>query len=100
MSARRDESPVGGARRKNQAHHHAELLAGVANQGSFKPTSELLAGLEGKRILKLPEVGRLNGISVDTIRRKYSHLIVRMSDGRIGMRLEDALSIAQPLDAA
>jgi hypothetical protein len=83
-----------------RARHHAELLAGAANQGRFRATSELLAGLEGERIISLPEAGRLNDISVDTIRRKYANLIVRMSDKRVGMRLKDALSLAQPLDAA
>jgi hypothetical protein len=73
----------------------AELLAGLASLS----TEEILAALEGERVLKLPVVGRLNDISVDTIKRKYPHLIVRMSDGRIGMRLRHALSIAQPIDA-
>jgi hypothetical protein len=83
-----------------RARHHAELLAGVARQGPFKPTSELLAGLEGERIISLPEAARLNGTSVDTIRRRHADKILRMSDKRVGMRLKDALGLAQPLDAA
>ena len=83
-----------------RARHHAELLAGAANQGRFRATSELLAGLEGERIISLPEAGRLNDISVDTIRRKYANLIVRMSDKRVRDAAERRPSLAQPLDAA
>jgi hypothetical protein len=82
-----------------RARHHAELLAGVANQGSFRPTSELLAGLEGERIISLPEAARLNGTSVDTLKRRHSDKIVKMSDKRVGMRLKHALTLAQPLNA-
>jgi hypothetical protein len=79
--------------------HHAKFLAGVANQ-SIKSTSELLSGLEGERIISLPEVARLNGTSVDTIKRHYGKLILRMSDKRIGMKLKHALNLAQPFNIA
>jgi hypothetical protein len=79
-----------------RARPHAELLTGVAN----KSTSELLAGLEGERIISLPEVSRLAGISTDTIKRRFSSKILRLSDKRLGMRLRDALNLAQPLNVA
>ena len=88
-----------GERRSPRARHHAELIEHVG-EGRFRPTSELLAGLEGERIISLPEVARLNGTSVDTIKRRHADKIVRMSDKRIGMRLKHALSLAQPLALA
>jgi hypothetical protein len=85
-----------------RARHHHELLTGASVPAADRPlsTKELLARLEGERVIPLPEVGRLNDLSVDTLKRHYSGLIVRVSTGRLGMRLKDALSIAQPLDAA
>jgi hypothetical protein len=83
-----------------RARHHAELLAGLAKQPPFRPTSELLAGLEGERIISLNEAARLNGTSVDTLRRCHSDKIVKMSEKRVGMRLKHALTLAQPLDVA
>jgi hypothetical protein len=62
--------------------------------------SELISSIEGMRVISLPEAARLNGISVDTIRRQHPDKILKMSDKRIGMRLKDALSLARPLDAA
>jgi hypothetical protein len=81
-----------------RAHHHAEPLASVG-ETSFRTTSELLSGLEGMRIVSLPEAARLNDLSVDTIRRRFPHLILKLSDKRVGMRLRDALSLATPLSA-
>lgn len=84
----------------SRAERHAELLAGLANQSPLKTTTELLAGLEGERIISLSEVARLNGTSVDTIKRRHADKIVRMSDKRVGMRLKHALTLAQPLNVA
>jgi hypothetical protein len=81
-----------------RARHHAELLASVG-ETPFRTTSELLSGLEGMRIVSLPEAARLNDLSVDTIRRRFPHLILKLSDKRVGMRLRDALSLATPLSA-
>ena len=50
-------------------------------------------GLELERMLTMPEVSALTGLSRDTIKRRYAHLIRRMSPRRIAMKLRDALSI-------
>jgi hypothetical protein len=78
-----------------RAPRHAEL-----HQDVIRSTSELLVGLEGERIISLSEAARLNGTSVDTLKRHHSDKIVRMSDKRVGMRLKHALTLAQPLNAA
>jgi hypothetical protein len=85
-----------------RARHHHQLLTGanVPAAGRPLPTKELLAGLEGERIVSLLEVGRLNDLSIDTLKRRHADKIVRMSTGRLGMRLKDALSLAHPLNAA
>jgi hypothetical protein len=80
--------------------NHPELLAGAAGGEGFRTNTELLSALEGMRIISLPEVARLNDLSVDTIRRRFPHLILKLSDKRVGMRLRDALSLATPLTAA
>jgi hypothetical protein len=75
-------------------------MSSQTNRGAgmrFRPTSELLSGLEGERVTHLSEAARLNGVSIDTLRRQHSNKIVKMSDKRVGMRLKDALSLAQPI---
>lgn len=51
--------------------------------------------LQLKRMLSLQEAALLRGISVDTLRRRYPHLIRKLSSRRDGMSVEDALSIGQ-----
>jgi hypothetical protein len=63
-----------------------------------RTTRELLEGLEGERVIPLPEAGRMNSISVDTIMREHSDKVVRVSPGRLGMKLKDVLAIAQPIN--
>jgi predicted transcriptional regulator of viral defense system len=46
-----------------------------------------------ERILTLDEAAELAGISKDSLRRHYSHLIRRLSPRRVGMKLRDALAI-------
>ena len=52
------------------------------------------------RMLSLNEAAVLAGISRDTIRRRYGHLIHRLSPKRVGVRLKDALAIGNPTDNA
>jgi hypothetical protein len=52
-----------------------------------------VSGLALECVLSLPEVAELRGVSVDTIRRRYAHLVRRLSPRRVGMRLADALTI-------
>ena len=47
--------------------------------------------IEMERIAPLKEAARLKGISVDTLRRHYRHLFVKISPRRLGMRIRDAL---------
>jgi hypothetical protein len=55
----------------------------------------LLAGIEAQRIISLKEASRLAGVSVDTLRKHYHNLIVRVGPKRVGMRLSDVLSLGQ-----
>jgi hypothetical protein len=59
-------------------------------------------GLELERMLTLEEVAELTGLSPDTLRRRYAHLIKKLSPRRVGMRMRDALSIgeSEPKSAA
>jgi hypothetical protein len=57
--------------------------------------AQLLAGVEGQRIVSLKEASRLAGVSVDTLRKHYKALIVRVGPKRVGMRLNDVLSLGQ-----
>jgi hypothetical protein len=57
--------------------------------------AQLLAGIEGQRIVPLKEASRLAGVSVDTLRKHYRNLIVRVGPKRVGMRLGDVLSLGQ-----
>jgi len=78
-----------------RARHHAELLAGLAQL----PTSELLHVMDGERVITVAEASRMNSISTDTFMRRFRHLVVRVTDKRVGVKMKDALSIARPLDA-
>jgi hypothetical protein len=50
-------------------------------------------GLALERMLTLPEVTALTGLSPDTLRRRYPHLIRKMSPRRVAMKLRDVLAI-------
>jgi hypothetical protein len=41
-----------------------------------------------------PSAEEITGLSEDTLKRHYSHLIRNLSDRRCGMQLRDALAIA------
>jgi hypothetical protein len=51
-----------------------------------------LTALELERHVSLREAATIMGMSVDTFRRHYSHLIKKMSRRRDGVRLRDLLS--------
>jgi hypothetical protein len=50
---------------------------------------------ELQRVINLKEASRLSGLSVDTIRRRHSDKIIDLSPRRRGMRIRDALMLAQ-----
>lgn len=55
--------------------------------------TELRPDLELQRVVTLREAAEISGISLDTIRRRYPQIIIKLSPRRIGVRLRDALSI-------
>jgi hypothetical protein len=52
------------------------------------------------RMLSLNEAAVFVGLSRDTLRRHYAHLIRRLTPGRVGIRLRDALAIGNSTAAA
>ncbi len=54
---------------------------------------EQLRELEPMRVVMLPEVAKLLGISVSTVIRNYGDRIIRISPRRRGMRVRDILAI-------
>jgi len=57
-----------------------------------RPTDEL-SKIERLRIVSLTEAARLAGISKDTLRRHYQAKIIKITPGREGMRIQDALEL-------
>ena len=81
------------------ARPRAELPTSVGGR-RFRSTDELLTALERERIISVPEAAAFNTLSTDTFTREYRHLIKRVSKGRIGVCLGDALDLAKPIDDA
>jgi hypothetical protein len=54
-----------------------------------------LTGLELARIVPLSEAARLSGVSEDTLKRNHPDKILSLSAKRKGMRVGDALMLAQ-----
>jgi hypothetical protein len=48
------------------------------------------------RVVSLKEASRLSGLSADSIKRHHSDKIINLSPRRRGMRMRDALMLAQP----
>jgi hypothetical protein len=49
--------------------------------------------LELERICEMPEVVRVTSLSNDTVKRRYRHYLVNLSQRRIGMKLRHVLAI-------
>ena len=64
------------------------------------PSIDELSALELMRIVPLSEAARLSGLSARTLQRNHSDKVIRMSPGRIGMRVRDALMIGGGSKAA
>jgi hypothetical protein len=63
-------------------------------------SQRLLPGeLALRRIISMEEAAQLSGLSVDTLKRRYRHLILTLSPRRIGMRLGDVLALGEPTAA-
>lgn len=61
-----------------------------ANTVDRKPT---WLELESVRPLK-PDIEAITSLPPDTIKRRYPHLVVQLSARRVGMKLKNALAIA------
>jgi hypothetical protein len=82
-----------------RARPRAELAASVGETRT-RSTDELLTAVERLRMIPVPKAAAINDLSTDTFTRKYRHLIRRVSDGRVAVRLGDALDIPKPIDDA
>jgi hypothetical protein len=49
-----------------------------------------------ERIVSLREASELSSLSEDTLRRRYSAKLIKLSPRRTGMRLRDVLAIGNP----
>jgi hypothetical protein len=54
---------------------------------------QLSPELEGERVVDLPQVSYLTGMSRDTIERNHADKIIQLSKRRKGMKLKHALSL-------
>jgi hypothetical protein len=61
------------------------------------PSQVPLSWLELQRFVSLDEAVRLSGLSRDTLLRRHSDKIKRISTRRLGIRLCDALMLTDPL---
>jgi hypothetical protein len=53
-----------------------------------------------KKKIPVKEAAALNDVSEDTFRRRYSHLIKKVSARRDAVELGDAIGVGTPKDAA
>jgi hypothetical protein len=80
----------------------AAILASLADPASHKgdPASvehaRILAIVEGTRIAPLDETARLLGVSKSTVKRLFPHLLVRIGERGVGMKLKDIWELAKP----
>jgi hypothetical protein len=49
-----------------------------------------------RRMISVPQAADLRGISEDTFKRKYPHLIKKLSERRNGVTLADVLALDEP----
>jgi hypothetical protein len=59
------------------------------------PVLEPANWIELQRIVDLKEASRLSGMSIDTLKRRHSNKILDLSPRRRGMRVRDALMLAE-----
>jgi hypothetical protein len=64
--------------------------------------SDLPPDLSRNRMVSLPQAAELRGVSVDTLKRRFPHLIKRVSPRRLAVRVGDLLDEppSQPLAGA
>lgn len=57
--------------------------------------TSLPQAIQLERILTLKQAAEMTNMSVQTWRKEYSHLIVRLTKRKIGVKLKDVLSIGK-----
>jgi hypothetical protein len=63
-------------------------------------SDERLKWIELQRIAPLSEAARLSGLSIDSLKRHYRGKFIQLSERRFGMRVADALMLADKHKAA
>jgi hypothetical protein len=61
-------------------------------------STSILASIDPVKLLQIismPEAERLSGLSHDTLKRRHSSKIIKLSPRRVGMRLIDVLSLGE-----
>jgi predicted HTH domain antitoxin len=61
----------------------------------MKSESTVALDIELMRIVSVNEAARLRGVSTDTIRREFRDKMIRISKGRVGLRLRDVLALPE-----
>jgi hypothetical protein len=59
----------------------------------MKSESTVALDIELMRIVSINEAARMRGVSTDTIRREFKDKMIRISKGRVGLRLRDVLAL-------
>jgi hypothetical protein len=62
----------------------------------MKSDQELSPSLELERLITIEKASEIVGISDDSFRRHYGHLIRRITPRRIGVRVRDLLTVGCP----
>jgi hypothetical protein len=83
-----------GALRTAAARKTARRAAQRAAQRAEKLPTPTAFDLD--QMLDLQEAAALVGLSRDSLKRHYPHLIRRLTPGRVGIRVRDVLGIGNP----
>jgi hypothetical protein len=65
-----------------------------------RPVDDIVFAARERGAFAGAEHAELTGLSTDTLRRRYTHLIRRLSPRRVGMKLRDVLTIGTSEDSA
>jgi hypothetical protein len=73
----------------------AEKSMPNAQEAQARHEAQKPTWIELESVIPLPEAARLKSVSVDTLKRRYAHLIIHLSPRRRGMKLKHALGLEQ-----
>jgi hypothetical protein len=62
-------------------------------------SDDRLKWIELQRIAPLSEAARLSGLSIDSLKRHHRTKFIQLSERRFGMRVRDALMLADTREA-